>query len=501
MRYFSSGVVIFILCSLGLTRGRSWRKKEPGLSFVGEGTNDLSTSILQSEAENNTNLVFSPFGYSAILAVLAEGARSNTRNELVTALKLPEDTFAVRNTYKTVLSNMQDHGVLNKPEFKNWFYVYQNYSVLQAYKSILDENYFTQVKQIATDFNYSAEENQSKPEESSELVSEKGGVDKPLKTDKENTEGQTTTEAVRESEKPLGLEGEKTSNSENNNANHTKTKEVKGNEAVMEDIIARAIKSEMQVEKEMLTALSANRLSTVQETETGEEKSTSRMIIFNALYFRGNWSVPFKAENEKLSTFYKSETEKKQTKFICSEEQFEYGQVPDLDACAVELPYQGGKYSLLLVTPNSRNGLSKLVSNLSGYSLADIGKHLTKKSVNVCIPSFKFYSITRPKAALMKCGIKDIFSEAADLSGISGTKGLYLDDLVQLVTLEVSESSGNYNFLTSSSAEELRQIETRSSVEKFSADRPFLFFLRDRVDNLVVVAGKVHDPVAPDEEA
>lgn len=56
--------------------------------------------------EEEQDFVLSPLGYSVTLAIMAEGARGETRNQLVSALHLPEDTYAVRQNYKTVLQSM-----------------------------------------------------------------------------------------------------------------------------------------------------------------------------------------------------------------------------------------------------------------------------------------------------------------------------------------------------------------------------------------------------------
>jgi hypothetical protein len=53
-----------------------------------------------------SNLAFSPLGYSALLAILAEGARGDTRNQLANALHLPENPEVTRDAYKTALERL-----------------------------------------------------------------------------------------------------------------------------------------------------------------------------------------------------------------------------------------------------------------------------------------------------------------------------------------------------------------------------------------------------------
>jgi serine protease inhibitor len=60
----------------------------------------------QGYVDLESNLAFSPLGYSVLLAILAEGARGDTRDQLVNALHLPEDPQLSRSAYKAVLGRL-----------------------------------------------------------------------------------------------------------------------------------------------------------------------------------------------------------------------------------------------------------------------------------------------------------------------------------------------------------------------------------------------------------
>lgn len=77
------------------------------------------------------------------------------------------------------------------------------------------------------------------------------------------------------------------------------------------------------------------------------------MIIFNGFYFRGNWKTPFKlSKDDNTRTFYTSPEEKKQVSMIQTSGLFDIGTVPELDAEAVELPYEVGSFQLQIVALN-----------------------------------------------------------------------------------------------------------------------------------------------------
>lgn len=61
-------------------------------NIVGVASNVLAAEVLRSNANANKNFVFSPIGFSSILAILAEGARGETAARLSSALQHPADS-------------------------------------------------------------------------------------------------------------------------------------------------------------------------------------------------------------------------------------------------------------------------------------------------------------------------------------------------------------------------------------------------------------------------
>lgn len=104
----------------------------------------------QGYIDDDKNIAFSPLGYSAILAILAEGATGETRNQLVSALHLPEDQNLTRNTYRFIMERLKFRNKYeyNQPELKNFFYIYKNYTINEDYKKILEEFYLTEVRSV-----------------------------------------------------------------------------------------------------------------------------------------------------------------------------------------------------------------------------------------------------------------------------------------------------------------------------------------------------------------
>ncbi|PNF27054.1 hypothetical protein B7P43_G10403 [Cryptotermes secundus] len=217
-----------------------------------------------------------------------------------------------------------------------------------------------------------------------------------------------------------------------------------------------------------------------------KSKPVSQLLIFNGMYFKGTWATPFRDQKD---SFYKSDSEKSTVTMMNTKGKFRVGNVPELDSVAIELPYKGDRYSLLVLIPNGRSGLSQLTSDLAGYSLTNIQKHLQIQEVEVCLPRFEIQTTTRPIEALNKFGVTDIFSkEKADLTSISKDLGLFVEELVQHVTVKVDNSTSSYNHISAGNP------SARSGLLKLTVDHPFLYFVRDTEESLIIVAGKVTDP-------
>jgi serpin B len=76
---------------------------------------------------------------------------------------------------------------------------------------------------------------------------------------------------------------------------------------------------------------------------------------------------------------------------------------------------------------------------LSSKLLDLIDRRWNKIQVDVVIPIFKFECSPDLKRVLRSVGIVDLFNDDADLSGISGSKDLYVSDAFHRTIIEVNE--------------------------------------------------------------
>ena len=119
-------------------------------------------------------------------------------------------------------------------------------------------------------------------------------------------------------------------------------------------------------------------------------------------------------------------------------------------------------------------------------------KNKRESLVELMIPKFKIESKINLKDILSNLGMEKMFQPStAGLHGISD-EVLFVSDVIQKAFIEVDETG------TEAAAATAVIVVKRSSrmpkTERFVADHPFLFFIRDLQTNLVLFQGRVTRP-------
>lgn len=115
----------------------------------------------------------------------------------------------------------------------------------------------------------------------------------------------------------------------------------------------------------------------------------TRVVLVNAIYFKGNWEHQFNKDRTYEGDFFTSETEKVPVEFMTIKKKFNYVVLDKLDATALEMKYANSSFSFVIVLPNHRTGLAKLESELRNFDLSKIVADMYEQEVDVTIPKFK----------------------------------------------------------------------------------------------------------------
>lgn len=229
---------------------------------------------------------------------------------------------------------------------------------------------------------------------------------------------------------------------------------------------------------------------------TGVVDNMTKLVLVNAIYFKGNWQKKF---SEKATTdvpFRLNKKDTKTVKMMYQKEKFPYGYIEDLKCRMLELPYQGRELSMVILLPDDiedeSTGLKKIEEQLTLEKLHEWTKpeNLHSTEVNVHLPQFKLEESYNLNSHLARLGVEDLFNSKADLSGMSGTRDLFISKITHKSFVEVNEEGTEAAAATAGIA----VFCALTFEENFVADHPFIFFIRHNPSANILFLGRLSSP-------
>ncbi len=209
----------------------------------------------------------------------------------------------------------------------------------------------------------------------------------------------------------------------------------------------------------------------------------TRLVIANAIYFNGTWSMPFDEKNTRDDKFIISPGVEVTVPFMNKDSSYNHTKTDELQI--IELPYEGNGASMLILLPERIDGMESLEEQLTAENLEKWRSEMTKSRLFLQIPKFTLETEYNLVKDLMTLGIIDAFGPA-DFSGIS-SESLFIDRAVHKAFVDVNEKGTE-----AAAATGIAMVE--SMPPTFRADHPFVFIILDNETGNVLFLGKVVDP-------
>ncbi|KAJ6640748.1 Serine protease inhibitor 42Dd [Pseudolycoriella hygida] len=214
--------------------------------------------------------------------------------------------------------------------------------------------------------------------------------------------------------------------------------------------------------------------------------SDTRVVLVNAIYFKGSWESQFVKEATRKDDFYNSGTEKVSVDFMYNDDYFYSAHNEHLRARVLEMKYANSKSSFVIVLPDERDGLPALEAKLKNYNLNELTANLESDRFEVHIPKFKIEYEIKLNDVLKNLGITKMFTGSKDFSDLLETdEKLLVSDVVHKALIEIDEEGSEAAAATSS------KIVLLSMPPVFLANHPFMFFLRDTETNTIIFSGRI----------
>jgi serpin B len=222
--------------------------------------------------------------------------------------------------------------------------------------------------------------------------------------------------------------------------------------------------------------------------------ASTRIVLANAVYFKGRWEHPFKADQTEPRPFLIRPGSSVMTPQMTETEDFKVSAGPTCDL--LELPYAGGDLSMVILLPRTPDGLPALERTLDASSLLlwlatlDFSR---PRHMHVTLPKFKMTYSAELTDALRRAGVTAAFDpKEAEFSAIDGARDLSVSTVLHKAFVDVNEEG------TEAAASSVMVMESfgveRS--DEFKVDHPFLFLIRDNSTDTLLFLGRVVDPRA-----
>src|SRR5262249_52563187 len=224
--------------------------------------------------------------------------------------------------------------------------------------------------------------------------------------------------------------------------------------------------------------------------EPGLLNADTKLVLTNAIYFKGRWAVEFDRNRTVTMPFRMKDRHSVNVPMMTQTTTAPYVDLGDLTI--VELTYSG-PLSMVLALPKELDGITKSERELTADTIGDWSRTAVRRRVCITMPKFRIQSKFALRHSLVALGMKEAFdSRKSDLSRMSGGESqLFLSDVIQNAFVEVSEQGTEAGV---SSASVVRKRSALSPVVNFLADHPFLFWILDRNTGTVCFLGRLVTP-------
>ncbi|KAK5639762.1 hypothetical protein RI129_010573 [Pyrocoelia pectoralis] len=206
----------------------------------------------------------------------------------------------------------------------------------------------------------------------------------------------------------------------------------------------------------------------------------SRLMLINALYFKGTWEYTFNTRDTLKRKFFIKSDDQVEVDMMDITKYYKYAWSSELDAQFLEIPYDGEDVSMVIVLPNKIEGLPVLENQINTVLNTTLGL-LTE--VHLQLPKFKRETKIELTKILQNLGITNAFEDYADFSGFGepGEEPIKISDVVQKSVIEVDEKG-----TVAASATAVHGVATYSLIIKpppkqFIVNHPFIYFIKSPV--------------------
>ncbi|NWU88636.1 AACT protein, partial [Upupa epops] len=212
------------------------------------------------------------------------------------------------------------------------------------------------------------------------------------------------------------------------------------------------------------------------------------LVLINYIYFKAAWEKSFDPLRTYEDDFFVNKNESVRVDMMQCESNFDSYYDHDLSCEVVELPYHGTARALFILPDDGK--MKQVEDALSMDTVCKWDNKLgSRRRLHLQLPKFSISGSYDVKKLFMEMGITEVFSNNADLSGITGSHNVQVSEAIHKALLDVDEAGTE---AAGATAILLTRVLNPSTPIRFN--RPFLIFITDKVTNTTLFMGKIVNP-------
>ena len=224
----------------------------------------------------------------------------------------------------------------------------------------------------------------------------------------------------------------------------------------------------------------------------GSVTGDTRLVLTNAIYFKGSWAAEFDSNLTVDAPFFLSAAESIEIPMMYRTGDCDYLEEETFQA--VRLPYLNKELSMVVLLPRAVNGLAELEKSLSPGMLAGLAAGFLEQKVKLFLPRFKMTSQFKLREPLAALGMLDAFNPGrADFTGMSERRDLCITAVLHKAFVEVNEE-GTEAAAATGIVMGITSVAEPIPVPVFRADHPFIFFIQDNLTGSILFLGRLVNP-------
>jgi serine protease inhibitor len=216
----------------------------------------------------------------------------------------------------------------------------------------------------------------------------------------------------------------------------------------------------------------------------------TRVILANAIYFKGKWAEPFDKSQTQPRDFYLANGDSNKVPMMSQQRKFSYSENENFQA--VQLAYAGNRLQMILFLPATNSSPQKLLKDLSSEKWRDeILPAFGEREGSLTFPKFKLDYKIELNEPLKSLGMRQAFSSDANFSAMADAQ-LFISEVKQKSFVAVDEEGTEAAAVTVVHME--RSARRLNEPFKMLVNRPFLFVIADARTQAILFMGIVNDP-------